>query len=158
MTTREMSEATGATPRQLQHWDERGYFVPQRRGRPSGRWYPREYGESQIRAGKLLLRLVRGGSGSGRKAVAVAKTVRRNLRHVAALGDGLNRRWFCFDRHTLKLLLATDDAEAFAAFVCGQHEEVENGFILIELKPFEGGDNGTGKKAGNRLGTDATGK
>lgn len=48
-TTREVSEKTGATLRQLQFWDEQGYIIPRREG------HSRVYTARQLRTVQKLV-------------------------------------------------------------------------------------------------------
>lgn len=66
-TTAEVCEMTGATPRQLQWWDERGHLSPARDGRR------RLYSERDIATVRKILRLRDGGVGAKRAAAMVAQ-------------------------------------------------------------------------------------
>ena len=110
MTTREMSLASGASSRQLQNWDERGYLKSAKIGRK------RSWDEAQIPAAKLLRRLVRLCSGSIDRTAVSGAVFRRNMKKVSKFD--LSRRYYAFDRSTGRLVFASSDANEFVAFAC----------------------------------------
>jgi hypothetical protein len=68
LTTQEVTELTGATLRQLQFWDEKGYLRPSRGPHPAAKFGPRRgrtvyrlYSRAQLLGVKKILELTRTG-------------------------------------------------------------------------------------------------
>jgi len=122
LSTEDMARKIGVSVRRLQNWDEREYLQPESKDPKR-----RRYSTDQVRMATVCSRLVTSAIGG--------RGIRSRQLHAVLkkLPPVIDRRWFAFDHHPLRLLLSTDDPVTFAESVCKYSQRV----ILVDLGGVE---------------------